>query len=152
MGIFSRRRWATRSAQQCNMYGTLPCMCSRIYFGFFTNTTAYQLGRYNLHLFSLKSSTDNLDWLSSWAGPRSFADSRCSCAKIQTPNWRENLNGTRTRPRTSGTWSATRTRPRPPSRSPRATGEIKLRYFFPKNLNSGKLRQPILADLLWPIL
>ena len=39
-----------------NMSGKLPCMCSKFYFGFVTNTTAYRLGRYSLHLLLLKSS------------------------------------------------------------------------------------------------
>ena len=34
MKPFSRRRWATGLAQQSNMYGKLPCMCSILNFGF----------------------------------------------------------------------------------------------------------------------
>ena len=54
--LLRRRRWATGLAQQSNMYGKLPCTCSIIYFGFVTNTTAYCLCRYRLHLLLLKSS------------------------------------------------------------------------------------------------
>ena len=42
--------------QQSNMFGKLPCMCSVIYFELVTNTTAYRLGWYSLHLLLLKSS------------------------------------------------------------------------------------------------
>ena len=54
--LFSIRRWATGLAQQSNLYGNLPCMCSIIYFGLVTNTTAHRLGRYSFHLLLLKCS------------------------------------------------------------------------------------------------
>ena len=56
--LFSRRRWATGSYQQSSMYGNLPDNGSKIDFRFVTNTIAYRLGQYSLHLFLRKSSMD----------------------------------------------------------------------------------------------
>ena len=56
MELFSRRRWATGSAQPSSLYGILPRQCGINYFVFVTNTTAYHLGRYSFHLLCLKSS------------------------------------------------------------------------------------------------
>ena len=46
---------STRSAQQSNMHGKLPCMFSIINIGFVTKTTAYRLGRYSLYLLLLRA-------------------------------------------------------------------------------------------------
>ena len=48
------RRWTTDLAQKSNMNGIMPCMCC-IFFGL-TNTAAFCLGRYSLHLLLLMSS------------------------------------------------------------------------------------------------
>ena len=53
MELFSWRGLATGLDQQSNMYGKLPFMCSIIYFWFVTNTTAYPMGWYRLHLLIL---------------------------------------------------------------------------------------------------
>ena len=56
MEVFSRRRWATGSAQQSNNNGIIPCMCWVFFLGggVNINTTAFCLGRSSLHLQLLK--------------------------------------------------------------------------------------------------
>ena len=55
MELFSRKRWTTGSAQQSNMYGMLPYMCSIIIL-----VCHKHLGPYCPYLFLLKSSMAKL--------------------------------------------------------------------------------------------